>query len=89
MSAMNETNEPLAQLQRQYDRVRGPLAQIGLISQGSVQVRIPTDFGHHSDSKRTVFRSKPDTVPIDVGQCSGRKRTDLGRHRNGVRVVSE
>ena len=42
-----------------------------------------------SDSYRTAFRSKPDTVPIDVGQCSGRKRTDLGRHRNGVRVVLE
>jgi DNA-binding NarL/FixJ family response regulator len=33
-------------------------------------LRIPTAFGHDSDSKRTEFRSKPDTVPIEFGQCS-------------------
>lgn len=39
MTAMNHHPPPLAQLERQYERLRRPLGQIGLISQGSVQDR--------------------------------------------------
>jgi hypothetical protein len=39
MSFMNTNTQPLAQLRRQYEQLRRPLGQIGLISQGSVQDR--------------------------------------------------
>jgi hypothetical protein len=36
---MNKNTQLIAQLQRQYEQLRRPLGQIGLISQGSVQDR--------------------------------------------------
>jgi hypothetical protein len=39
MTFMNRKTQPLAQLRRQYEQLRRPLGQIGLISQGSVQDR--------------------------------------------------
>jgi hypothetical protein len=39
MTPMNQNSPPLAQLERQYEQLRRPLGQIGLISQGSVQDR--------------------------------------------------
>jgi hypothetical protein len=39
MTAKNHNPSPLARLERQYEQLRQPLGQIGLISQGSVQDR--------------------------------------------------
>src|SRR5258706_9511897 len=39
MNSMNQNIKPLTQLEREYEQLRRPLGQIGLISQGSVQDR--------------------------------------------------
>lgn len=80
MSAMNETNEPLAQLQRQYDRVRGPLAQIGLISQGSVQDRTARQGGGAGYQWTRKVAQKTVTVALTQEQF-GKMKEAIANYR--------
>ena len=67
---MSKPPQPLGQLQRQYERLRRPLGQIGLLSQGSVQDRTARDGGGAGYQWTRKVDQKTVTVSLTAKQFS-------------------
>jgi hypothetical protein len=73
MTSMNKSAQPLAQLQRQYERLRRPLSRIGLISQGSVQDRTARQGGGAGYQWTRKVDQKTVTVALTSEQFTNMK----------------
>jgi hypothetical protein len=68
MSKKTERAQPLLQLQRQYERLRRPLGQIGYITQGSVQDRTRRQGGGAGYQWTRKLARKTVTVALTAEQ---------------------
>lgn len=80
MSSMNKNTPSLAQLQRQYEQLRRPLAEIGLISQGSVQDRTVRRGGGAGYQWTRKVEQKTITVSLTSEQFAKMKEA-VGNYR--------
>jgi hypothetical protein len=78
---MNKNHQPLAQLQRQYEQLRRPLGQIGLISQGSVQDRTARQGGGAGYQWTRKVDRKTVTVALTSEQFA-KKKEAVGNYRS-------
>ena|SRR5260370_39126417 len=78
---MNQSPQPIAQLQRQYERLRRPLGQIGLISQGSVQDRTARQGGGAGYQWTRKVDQKTVTVALTSEQFAKMKEA-VGNYRS-------
>jgi hypothetical protein len=88
MSSMNKNTPSLAQLQRQYEQLRRPLAEIGLISQGSVQDRTVRRGGGAGYQWTRKVEQKTITVSLTSEQFAKMKEA-VGNYRKLRRQLRE
>src|SRR5437764_5390238 len=85
---MNKNTPPVAQLQRQYEQLRRPLGQIGLISQGSVQDRTARRGGGAGYQWTRKMDQKTVTVSLTLEQFAKMKEA-VGNYRGLRRQLRE
>jgi hypothetical protein len=88
MSPVSKKTQPLAQLQRQYERLSRPLGEIGLISQGSVQDRRTRQGGGAGYQWTRKLDQKTVTVSLTAEQFEKMKEA-VGNYQNLRRQVRE
>src|SRR6266550_9500985 len=74
MNSMNQNIKPLTQLEREYEQLRRPSGQIGLISQGSVQDRTARRGGGAGYQWTRKVDQKTVTVSLTAEQFIQMKR---------------
>jgi hypothetical protein len=80
MGCMSKKLPPLSQLQRHYEQLRRPLAQLGLISQGSVQDRTRRRGGGAGYQWTRKVDQKTVTVALTSEQF-GQMKAAVGNYR--------
>ena len=85
---MNKITPSLTQLQRQYELLRRPLGQIGLISQGSVQDRTARRGGGAGYQWTRKVEQKTVTVSLTSEQFAKIKKA-VGNYRKLRRLLRE
>lgn len=85
---MNTTPPSVAQLQRQYEQLRQPLGQIGLISQGSVQDRTARRGGGAGYQWTRKVQQKTVTVSLTSEQFAKMKEA-VGNYRRVRRQLRD
>jgi len=80
MISMNDSAQPIAQLQSQYERLRRPLGEIGLITQGSVQDRTARRGGGAGYQWTRKVDQKTVTVSLTPEQF-GKMKEAVGNYR--------
>ena len=85
---MNKRTPPLAQLQRQYEQLRRPLAHLGFISQGSVQDRTTRCGGGAGYQWTRKVAQKTVTVALTSEQFDQMKAA-VGNYRRLRRRVQD
>jgi hypothetical protein len=88
LSPMNKKTPPLTQLQRQYEQLRRPLSQVGLISQGSVQDRTARRGGGAGYQWTRKVDQKTVTVSLTSEQFDKMKEA-VGNYRRLRRQLTE
>ena len=88
MTSMNKTTQPVAQLQQHYERLRRPLGQLGLISQGSVQDRTARRGGGAGYQWTRKVDQKTVTVALTSEQF-GKMKVAVGNCRRVRRQLRE
>ena len=88
MNAISQPSPSLAQLQRDYQRLRRPLGQLGLISQGSVQDRTARQGGGAGYQWTRKVEQKTVTVSLTAEQFT-RMKEAVGNYRRLRRQLSE
>ena len=85
---MSQPSPSLAQLQRDYQRLRRPLGQIGLISQGSVQDRTARQGGGAGYQWTRKVEQKTVTVSLTAEQFAQMKEA-VANYRHLRRQLRE
>jgi hypothetical protein len=85
---MNKNHPPLAQWQRQYEQLRRPLGELGLISQGSVQDRTARRGGGAGYQWTRKVDQKTVTVSLTPEQFAKMKEA-VANHRRLRRNLRE
>ncbi len=85
---MNKSHPPFAQWQRQYEELRRPLAELGLISQGSVQDRTARRGGGAGYQWTRKVDPKTVTVSLTAEQFAKMKEA-VANHRRLRRNLRE
>jgi hypothetical protein len=85
---MNKNHPPLAQWQRQYEQLRRPLGELGLISQGSVQDRTARRGGGAGYQWTRKVDQKTVTVSLTAEQFAKMKEA-VANHRRLRRNLRE
>jgi len=88
MNSMNQNIKPLTQLEREYEQLRRPLGQIGLISQGSVQDRTARRGGGAGYQWTRKVDQKTVTVSLTSEQF-GKMKEAVGNYRTLRRQLRE
>ena len=88
MNPMNQNIKPLTQLEREYEQLRRPLGQIGLISQGSVQDRTARRGGGAGYQWTRKVDQKTVTVSLTSEQF-GKMKEAVGNYRTLRRQLRE
>ena len=88
MNSMNQNIKPLTQLEREYEQLRRPLGQIGLISQGSVQDRTARRGGGADYQWTRKVDQKTVTVSLTSEQF-GKMKEAVGNYRTLRRQLRE